>query len=114
MIWVLFERVIKYTLAFGMFDNSTRVGNSQVGFSLINPNPSHDVRFRLEAEEEMLAFGVRDGPRDKEDGGPSSFNSTSPTDASDMRIIPAFFSKSINRLSWFEYRILAVAEETLR
>ena len=80
----------------------------------MNPKPSHDDRFRLEAEEEMLAFGVRDAPEENEDGGPSSLNSTSPTDASDIRMIPAFFSNSINRLSWFEYRMLAVAEDTLR
>ena len=80
---------------------------------MINPNPSHDDRFRLEAEDEMLAFGVRDAPAENESGGPSSLNSTSPTEASDIRMIPAFFSNSRNRLSWFEYRILAVAEDTL-
>ena len=99
----------------GILDNSTWVGNVQVGFSLMNPNPSHDARFRLEAEDEMLAFGVRDDdPADNEGGGPSSLNSTSPTDASDIRMIPAFFSNNRNKLSWFEYRMLAVAEDPLR
>ena len=97
-----------------MLDSSTWVGNVQVGFSLMNPNPSHDDRFRLELDDEILAFGVRDAPAYCEGGGPSSLNSTSPTDASDIRIIPAFFSNSRNKLSWLEYRMLAVPEDTLR
>jgi hypothetical protein len=97
-----------------MLDNSTWVGNVHVGFSLMNPNPSHDDRFRLEDEDETLAFGVRDAPADSESGTPSSHNSTSPTAASDIRIIPAFFSSSRNKLSWFENRMLVVAEDTLR
>jgi hypothetical protein len=78
----------------------------------MNPNPSHDDRFRLEVEEEKLGLGVRDVPKGND--GPSSLNSTSPTDASDILMIPAFFSKSTNRLSWFEYRMFGVAEDTLR
>jgi len=97
-----------------MVDSSTSVGNSQVGFSLMNPNPSHDDRLRLEVEEEMLGLGVRDPPNGNVGDGPSSLNSTSPTDASDILMIPAFFSKSMNRLSWFEYRMLGVVEDTLR
>ena len=97
-----------------MFDNSTWVGNVHVGFSLMNPNPSHDDRFRLEIEDEMLGVGVRDAPLDNEGGGPSSLNSTSPTDASDIRMIPAFFSNNRNKLSWFEYRMFAVPDDTLR
>ena len=98
----------------GIVDNSTRVGSVQLGFSLMNPNPSHDDRLRLEVEEEMLGLGVRDPPNGNVGDGPSSLNSTSPTDASHILMIPAFFSKSTNRLSWFEYRILGVAEDTLR
>ena len=97
-----------------MVDNSTRVGSVQVGFSLMNPNPSQDDRFRLEDEEEILALGVRDDPEDNDAGGPSSLNSTSPTHASDIRMIPALFSNSMNKQSWFVYRTLAVAEDTLR
>ena len=80
----------------------------------MNPNPSHEDRFRLEVEEEMLALGVREVPEEDEGGGPSSLNSTSPTDASDIRMIPAFLSNSKNKLSWLEYRMLVVAEDTLR
>lgn len=90
------------------------MGNVQLGFSLMNPNPSHEARFRLELEDEMLAFGVSDAPADIAGGGPSSFNSTSPTEASHNLIIPAFLSNSRNRLSWFGYRIPAVAEDVLR
>ena len=80
----------------------------------MKPNPSHEDRFRLELEDEMLAFAVSDAPEDNAGGGPSSLNSTSPTDASESRIIPAFFSNRRNKLSWFEYRILGAAEDVLR
>jgi hypothetical protein len=79
----------------------------------MNPKPSHEDRFRLEFEdEEMLAVGESEAaPADIAGGGPSSFSSTSPTDASDIRIIPDFFSNSMKRLSWLEYRRLAAVDE---
>lgn len=80
----------------------------------MNPNPSHDDRFRLELEDETLAFGVRDAPAGNADGGPSSPNSTSPTDASEILIIPAFFSNNKNKESWLVYRTFVVAEDELR
>lgn len=81
----------------------------------MNPKPSHEDRFRLELEDEILALGDSDdAPDDIAGGGPPSSNSTSPTDASDTLIIPAFFSNRTNKLSWLEYRILAVEEDVLR
>lgn len=98
----------------GKLDSSIWVGSIQAGFSLMNPNPSHEARFRLELEDEMLEVGVKDDPAKNAGGGPSSLNSTSPTNASYILIIPAFFSNNTNRLSWLEYRTLAVVEDVLR
>lgn len=80
----------------------------------MNPNPSHDDRFRLEVKGEILALGVRDAPAENADGGVSSISSTSATVESDNLIIPAFFSNNKNKLSWFGYRTLGVVEDVVR
>lgn len=95
-------------------DKSTFVGRIQVAFSFMKLKPSHDDLFRLDWEpvlgdnRALCELGDVLCP-----AAVSSYNSTSPTDESNIRMSPDFFSKVTNKLSWFGYRILGDTVEVL-
>lgn len=96
-MWVRFDRVKRYTLECAIVAaKSTFVGRIQFGFSFTKLKPSQDALFRFGrvpiGERRVLwVVVVVDWV-----GVPSSYSSTSPTDESNIRMIPAFFSKATN------------------
>jgi len=93
---------------------STFVGIIQFGLSFMKLNPSQEALFRLEAEP---VVGERRASRVLVVvdwvGVPSSYNSTSPTDESNIRMIPAFFSKLTNIDNWFGHRMVGTTIDVL-